>query len=159
MTLTKRYQELPFVYVNVATTADGKLAPASRLFVPFSSKRDQQLLLRLRSEADAVMAGARTVDLAAVNLGPGPPEFRLRRLKRGLEEYNLRVIVSGSGTLNPSAEIFRHHYSPIIVLTTNRTSKRNLQRLSRVADAVKSFGQDELDLHRCAAVCRADLPA
>jgi len=30
---------------------------------PFGSKRDQRHLLELRAEADAVMAGARTVEL------------------------------------------------------------------------------------------------
>src|SRR2546422_611875 len=98
---------LPFVYLNVATTADGKLAPANRKFVTFSSQRDQQFLLELRSRADAVMAGARTVDLAPVNLGPGPIRYRRQRLRRGLAEYNLRVVVSGSATLSPRAEIFR----------------------------------------------------
>jgi hypothetical protein len=78
----------PFVYVNVATTADGKLAPANRQFVPFSSKHDRELLLELRTRADAVMAGARTVDLAKTTLGPGAPRFRRLRLGRGLAEYS-----------------------------------------------------------------------
>src|SRR6266567_3020670 len=86
----------PFGFLNVATTADGKLAPANRHFIPFSSKRDQELLLELRTRADAVMAGARTVDSFPVNLGPGPKRFRELRLGRGLAEYNLRVIVSGA---------------------------------------------------------------
>ncbi|MEY2428570.1 MAG: hypothetical protein QOJ40_1455 [Verrucomicrobiota bacterium] len=94
---------LPFVFINVATTADGKLAPANRKFVPFSSRCDQQLLLELRTRADAVMAGARTVDLMPVKLGPGPAKYRRMRLKNGLAEYNLRVVVSGSGTLDPRA--------------------------------------------------------
>src|SRR5436190_13758615 len=108
---------LPFVYLNVATTADGKLATANRKFVVFSSRRDQQLLLELRARADAVMAGARTVDLVPVNLGPGPAKYRRLRLKNRLKEYNLRVVVSGSGTLNPNAEIFRRRFSPIIVMS------------------------------------------
>src|SRR5438445_7710482 len=107
---------LPFVYINVATTADGKLAPANRRFVAFSSQRDQRLLLELRARADAVMAGARTVDLMPVNLGPGPARYRRARLRNGLAEYNQRIVVSGSGTLDPRAEIFRHRFSPIIVL-------------------------------------------
>src|SRR5437016_14080554 len=94
----------PFVYLNVAMTADGKLAPANRVFVPFGSRRDQELLLELRSEADAVMSGARTVDLSAVSLGPGGARFRRRRVRQGLPEYNLRVVVSGAGTLDPPAE-------------------------------------------------------
>src|SRR6185436_9121231 len=114
--------ERPFVFLNDATTADGKLAPASRHFIPFSSKRDQELLLELRTRADAVMAGARTVDSVPVNLGPGPKKYREQRLKNGLAEYNLRVAVSGSGTLNPHAEIFRHKFSPLIILVTERAA-------------------------------------
>ena len=68
------------------------------------------------------------------------------RLEHGLPEYNLRVIVSGSASLDPKAEIFRHRFSPILVLTTDRASKRKVQQLSRVADEVKSFGAHELDL-------------
>src|SRR5213078_728397 len=104
---------LPFVFLNVATTADGKLAPANRHFVPFSSKRDQELLLELRTRCDAVMAGARTVDSVPVNLGPGGKKYRDMRIKNGLAEYNIRIVVSGSGTLNPRAEIFKHKFSPL----------------------------------------------
>jgi 2,5-diamino-6-(ribosylamino)-4(3H)-pyrimidinone 5'-phosphate reductase len=136
---------LPFVFINIATTADGKLAPANRKFVAFSSKRDQQLLLELRARADAVMAGARTVDLVPVNLGPGPSKYRRLRLRNGLSEYNLRVVVSGSGTLNPKAQIFRQRFSPIIVLASGRASQRNLRRLRAVADHVEVFGENELD--------------
>ena len=136
---------LPFVYLNVATTADGKLAPANRHFIPFGSKRDQQHLLELRAEADAVMAGARTVDLSAVNMGPGGPRYRRMRLKNGLSEYNVRVVVSGSGTLNPNAEIFRHRFSPIIILVSGRAPQERLRRLRTVADEVAAFGQKELD--------------
>src|ERR1700722_7641227 len=99
---------LPFVFLNVATTADGKLAPASRHFVPFAGKRDQQHLLEPRPRADGVMSGARTVDLSPVKLGPGGAKYRRLRLKRGLTECNLRVVVSGSGTLDPRAEVFKH---------------------------------------------------
>jgi 2,5-diamino-6-(ribosylamino)-4(3H)-pyrimidinone 5'-phosphate reductase len=136
---------LPFVFINVATTADGKLAPANRKFVPFSSRRDQQLLLELRTRADAVMAGARTVDLMPVKLGPGPAKYRRMRLRNGLAEYNLRVVVSGSGTLDPRAEIFRHRFSPIIVLTTGRAPEKRLRKLREVADEVRIFGEAELD--------------
>src|SRR5437868_14009197 len=136
---------LPFVFITVATTADGKLAPANRHFVPFSSERDQRLLLELRATADAVMAGARTVDLMPVSLGPGPEKYRRMRLKNGLSEYNLRVVVSGSGTLNPRAEIFRKRFSPIIVLASGRATEARLRVLRQVADEVAVFGEAELD--------------
>jgi riboflavin-specific deaminase-like protein len=136
---------LPFVFLNAATTIDGKLAPTTRRFVPFGSRRDRELLFELRARADAVMAGARTVDLMPVDLGPGPPRYRRQRLKRGLGEYNLRVIVSGRGTLNPRSAIFRKRFSPIIVLASGRAPERNLRRLRGVADEVKVFGHAQLD--------------
>ena len=126
-------------------SADGKIAPANRKFVPFGSPRDQKLLLELRTHADAVMSGARTVDLMPVKLGPGGARYRQMRLKRGLAEYNLRVVVSGRGSLDPRAEIFRHRFSPIIVLASGKAPERNLRRLREVADEVKTFGSEDLD--------------
>jgi riboflavin-specific deaminase-like protein len=134
--------------MNVATTADGKLAPASRHFIPFSSKRDQQHLLELRATADAVMSGARTVDLSPVKLGPGGAKYRRRRLRQGLTEYNLRIIVSGGGTINPKAEIFKHHFSPIIILTTARAPRDKIKQLEALADEVKICGDREIDFDR-----------
>jgi riboflavin-specific deaminase-like protein len=137
--------QLPFVMVNLAMTADGKIATANRAVSSFGSARDHGHLLELRATVDAVMAGARTVDSAAINLGPGPARFRRLRLRNGLTEYNLRVIISGNGTLDPGAEVFRHHFSPIVVLTTARTPKAALRRLQTVASEVKIFGRREIN--------------
>ncbi len=145
-TLKPRLRDrLPFVYLNVATTADGKLAPANRHFVPFSSKRDQELLIMLRTRCDAVMAGARTVDSVPVNLGPGAKRYRAMRVKNGLSEYNLRVVVSGSASLNPRAEIFKHKFSPLIILVTDSAPKSRVTRLEKLGAIVKSFGNTGLD--------------
>src|SRR5580658_124444 len=136
---------LPYIFLNAAMTADGKIAPASRRFEPFGGPRDHQHLLELRATADAVMAGARTVDLDRVNMGPGPVKYRRARLRRGLAEYNLRVIVSGTGTIDPKAEIFRRRFSPIIILTSGQAPGQRLRRLQTVADEVKICGQNEID--------------
>lgn len=139
---------LPFVFVNMAITADGKIATANRAVSSFGSKRDHDNLLELRATADAVMAGARTVDSNAVNLGPGAAKYRRARIKRGLAEYNLRIIVSGSGDVDPNAEIFKQKFSPIIVLTTGRASAKTLSVLRSRADDVKVLGAREIDFHK-----------
>lgn len=140
-----REPKLPFVFVNMAMTADGKIATADRTGASFGSPNDKRQLLLLRSKADAVMAGARTVDSNPVNLGPGPAEFRRLRSQNGFSEYNLRVIVSGSGSIHPGAEVFRHRFSPIIVLTTELAAPTKLKRLRSVADEVKIVGRREID--------------
>jgi riboflavin-specific deaminase-like protein len=136
---------LPFLFINMSMTADGKIATTNRVVSTFTSRRDHAHLLELRSTADAVMCGARTVDLNDVNLGPGAPKYRRLRLRRGLAENNLRIIVTGSGSLDTSASIFQKRFSPIIILTTNRVSARQLKQLQTVADEVKLCGDTEID--------------
>lgn len=135
----------PFVLVNMSMTADGKIATANRTVASFSSARDHELLYELRATADAVMSGARTVDLNNYTLGPGAERFRKLRLRHKLAECPLRVIVSGTGSVDHAAEIFRHRFSPILVLTSERASKSALKKLRAVADTVKVTGKDEVD--------------
>jgi 2,5-diamino-6-(ribosylamino)-4(3H)-pyrimidinone 5'-phosphate reductase len=148
---TQKNARLPFVFLNVAMTADGKLAPSNRHFTPFTTKRDQTMMLDLRATADAVLSGARTVDLGEVTLGVGGEKYRKQRRARGLSEEHLRIIASGSGTLDPNAYIFTHkRTSPIIVLTTERAGKR-LPALQKAADAVHISPGKELDFHEALA--------
>jgi 2,5-diamino-6-(ribosylamino)-4(3H)-pyrimidinone 5'-phosphate reductase len=134
----------PFVFVNMAMTADGKIATANRAVSSFGSQRDHEHLLELRATADAVMSGARTVDSAKINLGPGGEKYQRLRLKRGLAEYNLRIIVSGNGSINPAAEIFKHQFSPILVLTTRSAADQVGKSLLHVADVISS-GDSEIN--------------
>lgn len=136
---------LPFVIVNVAMTADGKITTANRAVETFSSPRDRRHMLELRVHADAVMAGARTVDLNPITMGPGSARYRRERARQGLAEYNLRVIVSGAGTVDLKARIFQTKFSPIIVLTTERAGPRRLAALRRVAQAVEVCGESAID--------------
>ena len=140
-----RTGELPFVFLNIAMTADGKLAPAHRRFAPFSSARDQTMMYELRTRADAVMSGARTIDAAAVSLGPGGKKYQAQRLKMGRAEFNLRIVVSGSGSLSPQAEIFRHTFSPLIILVTKRASETRRARLEKLGAIVHVCGETEID--------------
>lgn len=148
MKKSRTSQGRPFVAINMAMTADGKISTANRAVSSFGSRRDQQHLLELRARADAVMAGARTVDSHPVTMGPGPAKYRRLRRRRGLAEYNLRVIVSRSGSVNPEARIFQHRFSPIIILTTRRAGTTRLAKLRALADEVRICGREEINLAR-----------
>lgn len=137
----------PFVLSNFAMTADGKIAFADKNFTPFTSRRDHEHMMELRATVDAVLSGARTVELSNATLSPGGVKYQRQRVRRGLSEFNLRIIVSGSGSINPNAEIFRHRFSPIIILTTRRASKARLKRLREVAE-VKICGESEINFRR-----------
>ncbi len=134
----------PFVLVNMAMTADGKIATANRRVHTFGSRRDLAHLYELRATADAVMCGARTAS-ADATLGPGGPKYRRLRLRNGLAEYNLRIVVSGAGSLDTGLPLFARRFSPILVLTTRRAGQRRVARLASVADEVVVAGAREVD--------------
>ena len=143
--LKTQNSKLPFIFVNMAMTADGKIATANRAVHSFGSARDLAHLYELRATADAVMCGARTVEISQTILGNGGEKFRQLRLKNGLAEYPVRVIVSGSGSLDPAAKIFQKRFSPVIILTTERASTKKLVQLRKLADAVKICGEREIN--------------
>jgi 2,5-diamino-6-(ribosylamino)-4(3H)-pyrimidinone 5'-phosphate reductase len=138
----------PFVLVNMAMTADGKIATANRAVTTFGSPRDLRHLYELRATADAVMAGARTIEETNAKLGPGGARYQRLRLRRGLDEFNLRIIVSGSASIDPGAAIFRHRFSPIILLTTGRASVGKLRRLRTLADDLLICGEQQIDFDK-----------
>ena len=143
--LKTKNSRLPFVFVNMAMTADGKIATANRTVHSFGSRRDLEHLYELRATADAVMCGARTVEISHSVLGTGGERFRKQRLKRGLSEYNLRVIVSGNGSVDPAAGIFKKRFSPVIVLTTKCAPAIKLAQLRKLADEVKICGNRKIN--------------
>lgn len=148
MSLKSKVQspKLPFVFSNFAMTADGKIAFASKNFTPFGSERDREHMMELRATADAVICGATTVDVTETILGTGGAKYRKQRLKNGLPEFPLRVIASGSGSIDLNANIFKKRFSPIVVLTTERISKAKLKSLRAVAEA-EIFGKTKIDFH------------
>lgn len=136
---------MPFIFVNMAMTADGKIATANRAVHSFGSKKDLRHLYELRATADAILCGARTVEISDATLGNGGETFRKLRVQKKLAEFPVRVLVSGSGSINPRAKIFSKKNSPLIVLTTEQISPGKLKTLSRLADEVKIFGETEID--------------
>jgi len=140
--------ERPFVLVNMAITADGKIATANHAIASFGSSHDHDNLLTLRAGVDAVMSGAGTVNSGPITLGPGPVKYRRMRIRRGLAEYNLRIIASRGANVNPDAEIFRHKFSPILILTTDRATPEQLNPLRTLATEVKILGPREINFRR-----------
>ena len=145
----------PWVFLNMAMTADAKIASANRKTTQFGSPMDLEHLYELRATADAILCGARTVEQSRATLGNGGDKFRNIRLRGGLKEYPLRVVVSGSGSIDPEAELWQHRFSPIVLLTTERARPR-LKRLMSVADDIWICGRNHLDFHQAMGRLRSE---
>ena len=126
----------PFVFINMAMTADSKIASTNRKVTTFGSRSDHQRLLELRAKADAILTGAGTLNAQPnITLGPAPKQ----------ESAPVRVIVSGSGQVNSQHTIFRTPGAPVIVLTSERILARRLKELKQAADAVYVCGANNVD--------------
>ena len=55
-------RQRPIVAINLAMTADAKIATANRALTSFGSATDHAHLYALRATADAVMTGAGTIN-------------------------------------------------------------------------------------------------
>lgn len=107
----------PKVLINFALTIDGKISTAKFTPTTFTSAYDKKRLLEIRSLADAVMVGRGTVEKDRMTMGMPDPKLRKARGDRGQTEYPLRVILSGSGKLDPNLPVFGHDFSPILLFT------------------------------------------
>jgi len=89
------YNERPFVFINTAITADGKIDTVARKGASISSPIDIERVDRLRAESDAIMVGGRTLLQEDPKLTVKSPILRAQRLERGLAENPMKVgIVS-----------------------------------------------------------------
>jgi riboflavin-specific deaminase-like protein len=125
---------LPFVRVNMAITADGKIATASRSIHTFGSPRDSRNLYDLRSRSDAILCGARTVEETGATLDNGDPRFTRARIRSGRSPHPIRVVVSGAGSFSTRARLWENRDSPIHLWLSQAAPAGRIQQLERLAD-------------------------
>ncbi len=117
----------PFVFINVAMTADGKIDTRARQGAAISSQRDRERVDRLRAEADAVMVGGRTLLDEDPKLTVKSESLRRERLARGLSPNPVKVAVVSEANLKPDSAFLNAGPASIVIFTTQRTSKDKLE--------------------------------
>ena len=125
----------PFVFINVAMTADGKIDTFRRTGAAISSARDKERVDRLRAEADAVMVGGRTLLDEDPKLTVKSEALRQERLERGLSPNPIKVGVVSEADLRPDSQFLTTGPAKIVIFTTRRTSNHH-------ASLLESFGVD-----------------
>jgi riboflavin-specific deaminase-like protein len=127
-------QERPHVGVNMAMSADGKVSTARRETFSLGSPWDRYLMDVLRSRADAVVIGARTLSLDGWAIRVRNPAVRKRRLKQHRAPHPLNVVVSTDLELPPEAEFFSCPETEKLVITTSRASGTRVRKFRRIAE-------------------------
>jgi 5-amino-6-(5-phosphoribosylamino)uracil reductase len=108
--------ERPYMALNMVSTADGKAAVEGRTRA-ISSETDRAIFHNLRTQADAVMAGAGTVRTEGYGPVVKNDELRAKREREGLEPDALAVIVSGGLNLPVDVPLLQDPDSRVVILT------------------------------------------
>jgi 2,5-diamino-6-(ribosylamino)-4(3H)-pyrimidinone 5'-phosphate reductase len=118
--------ERPFVFINVAMTADGKIDTFARTGAAISSQQDKERVDRLRAESDAIMVGGRTLLVEDPKLTVKSEALRAQRVAQGLSPNPAKVGVVTRARLEPHSQFLHEGPARVVIFTTDQTSKEEV---------------------------------
>lgn len=136
----------PFVYINMAMTADGKITSAFRQYPSFTTPYDKRNMDRLRAEADAILVGAGTLRADDPSFLVRDPEMQAYRRSLGKPEGLLKVLVSASLDIGADSRFFTEpDGGGRIVATVDDAPPERIAALVERAEIWK-FGRDQVEI-------------
>ena len=130
----------PYVFINTATSADGKIDTFERKGSAISSKRDKERVDQLRADADAVLVGGKTLLGELPKLTVKSEALREARVKRGVTPNPIKVGVVTSADIPLDSDFIKAGPARAVIFTTSRTSISQLETLR--ANGVEVFVDD-----------------
>ncbi|MEU9588123.1 dihydrofolate reductase family protein [Streptomyces sp. NPDC048193] len=125
---------LPYVLLSAAVSLDGYLDDTGPERLLLSSPADFDRVDEVRASVDAILVGAGTIRADNPRLLVNSAGRRAARAAAGKPEYPVKVTVSASGELDPTAA-FWHTGGDKVLLTTDEGARR-AHALGLAADVV-----------------------
>lgn len=144
----------PFVFINVAMTADGKIDTVARKGAAISSQRDKERVDQLRAESDAIMVGGRTLLDEDPKLTVKSEALRAERIARGLAPNPVKVGIVTQAELDPHSKFLHEGNTRVVIFTTHQTSKEELAFLRSQGADVYTDHHDKVDLKNALATLK-----
>ncbi|MCQ4153082.1 MAG: 2,5-diamino-6-(ribosylamino)-4(3H)-pyrimidinone 5'-phosphate reductase [Archaeoglobi archaeon] len=133
----------PYVFVNIASSLDGKISDEKRRQLRISCKEDLERVDELRASADAIMVGVGTILADNPKLNVKSKELRERRLREGRTENPLKVVVDSKCRIPDDAQVFD---GKVIVAVSKLAKRESLERIAKKAQIVV-LGEEKVDLN------------
>ena len=121
----------PFIFINSAMSADGKLSTKERKQVRISGKLDFERVDELRARADAIMVGIGTVLSDDPSLTVKSPERKAARKAAGKSENPVRIIVDSAARTPLDADIFKKGEGIRIIAVSNSAPARKCRKTGK----------------------------
>ncbi|MCC4769057.1 2,5-diamino-6-(ribosylamino)-4(3H)-pyrimidinone 5'-phosphate reductase [Methanosarcina sp. DH2] len=135
----------PFIFINSAMSADGKLSTKERKQVKISGRLDFERVDELRAQADAIMVGIGTVLADDPSLTVKSPERKAARKAAGKSENPVRIIVDSVARTPLDADLFKKGEGLRIIAVSNSAPAEKIKSLEEKALVLKT-GDLKVDL-------------
>jgi 2,5-diamino-6-(ribosylamino)-4(3H)-pyrimidinone 5'-phosphate reductase len=132
----------PFVFINSAMSADGKISSVERKQVRISGPEDRARVDALRAKSDAIMVGVGTVLADDPALRVRSSSLREARAKRGEPENPLRVVADSRARTPPAAQVL----GPGCLIAVSRSAPLNRMAALSHQCEIAIYGEDRVDL-------------
>jgi 2,5-diamino-6-(ribosylamino)-4(3H)-pyrimidinone 5'-phosphate reductase len=135
-----RSMNRPYVFINVAMTADGKIDTFERKGAAISSRRDKERVDQLRAAADGVLVGGKTLLEEAPKLTVKNEALRQERVQRGQTPNPIKVGVITRADIPLESDFIKAGPARVVIFTTSQTSISHVEALR--AQGVEVFVED-----------------
>lgn len=137
----------PFVFINAAMSADGKIATTERKQTRISGRLDFDRVDELRAASDAVMVGIGTMLSDNPSLTVKSAERREKRKLGGFDENPVRIVVDSTARTPVDADIFKKGAGKRIIAVSMGAPQEKVGQLAKYADIITA-GSGSVDLEK-----------
>ena len=143
--------ERPFVFINSAISADGKISSFLRKQVRISGKEDLNRVDGLRASTDAIIVGVGTVLSDDPGLRVKSEQLRKERVQRSEDENPLRIVADSMARTPMNAQVLG---DGCIIAVSKAAPSERLAELSERCEIVVC-GESRVDLRELMMIlCR-----
>ena len=132
----------PYVFINSAMSADGKISTVARKQVRISGEDDLRRVDALKANVDAVMVGVGTVLADDPKLTIKSVVLKRTRVDQGRTESPLRVVVDSRARTPPTAAVLGPN---ALIVTSRQAPRHRVEELETKAE-ILVVGERKVDL-------------
>lgn len=140
-----RKTSTPFIFINSAMSADGKISTRKRKQVRISGAFDFERVDILKASSDAVMVGIGTVLSDDPSLTVKSDERKRQRIESGKEENPVRIVVDSHARTPLDADVLKKGQGERIIAVSDAAPAERVAKLSQYAKIITA-GSGQVDL-------------